>query len=98
MTGDLELYAQEEAEIFALDDWLAVAQRATRDATAARARAVSAGSGLPFTVSGISATVAPAEDAALAAAVDAEQALLVERTRLHERINAARAARKDPRT
>jgi len=28
---------------------------------------------------------------------DAEQALLVERTRLHGRINAARAARKDPR-
>jgi hypothetical protein len=98
MTGDLELFATEAAEIDALDDRLAVAQRATRDATAARARAVSAGSGLRFTVSGIAATVAPAEDAALAAAGDAEQALLVERTRLHERINAARAARKDPRT
>jgi hypothetical protein len=95
MTGEAELYAVEEAEIIALDDRLAVAQRATRDAIAARARAVT-GSGLPFSTSAPSA-VAPAEDAALAAAQDAEQALLVERTRIHERINAARAARKDPR-
>ena len=95
--SEAELYAAEQDEIDALDDRLAVAQRATRDATDARAR-VAAGSGQPFSMSGQPATAATAEEAALAAAVDAEGALLVERTRLHERINAARAARKDPRT
>jgi hypothetical protein len=97
VTAEAELYAAEEAEIAANDDRLAAAQRATRDATAARARAA-AGSGQPFSMSGQPATVAPTEDAALAAAGDAEHALLVERIRIHERINAARAARKDPRT
>ena len=92
---EAELYAQEEAEIAANDERLAAARRATRDATEARARAVT-GSGQAFTSHGIPSTVAPAEAAALAAAVDAEQAALVARTVLHTRINAARAARKDP--
>ena len=95
MTGEAELYAQEEAEIAANDDRLAPAQQATRAATEARARAFAAAR-VPFSTSGAPAAVAPAEVAALAA-VDAEQALLVERTRLHERINEARNARKDPR-
>jgi hypothetical protein len=92
---EAELYAQEEAAIAANDARLTAARRATRDATEARARAV-ASSGLPFTSHGIPSTVAPAEAATLAAAVDAEQAALVARTVLHTAINAARAARKDP--
>jgi hypothetical protein len=90
---EAELRAAEDAEIAANDERLTAARRATRDATEARARAVT---GLPFTSHGIPSTVAPAEAAALAAAVDAEQAALVARLRLHDRINAARAARKDP--
>ena len=93
--NEAELIAAENAEIDANDERLAVARQATRDATEARARAVT-GSGLPFTSHGIPATVAPAEVAALAAAVDAEQDALVARNNLHTRINAARAARKDP--
>jgi hypothetical protein len=92
---EAELYAQEEAEIAANDERLAAARRATRDATEARARAV-IGSGQPFTVSGLPATVAPAEVQALAEATTEEGAALVARTVLHTAINAARAARKDP--
>ena len=75
-----------EAELYAQEDAEIVAN--DERLTAART---------PFSSSGIPATVAPAEVAALAAAVDAEQAALVARTVLHTRINAARAARKDPR-
>lgn len=81
------LRAAEDAEIADLDARLAAAQQATRDAIDARARAVTA-SGLPFNPAGTRA--APAEAAALAAATDTEQALLLERLRLHERVNARR--------
>lgn len=97
MTTEAELRAAEDAEIEANDERLAAARRATRDANEAYNRAVT-GSGTVFTSHGVSATVAPAEAQALSEATTAEGDALVARTVLHTRINAARAARKDPAT
>ena len=81
-------------EIAAADARLAAARAATQAAqqalTAARGPGILTSHGSVF-------AGGTEETQALAAAVDAEQALLVERTRLHERINAQRFARKDPR-
>jgi hypothetical protein len=86
-----ELYAAEDAEIIAQDERLAAARAATQAAqqelTAARGYGILTSHGSDF---------GTAETRALAAATSAEGDALVERTRLHTRINAARAARKDP--
>ena len=94
MNGEADLYAAEEAEIIAMDERLAAARAATQAAeqalTAARGAGILTSHGSVF-------TGGTAETQALAAATSAEGTALVERIRLHDRINAARAARKDPR-
>jgi hypothetical protein len=85
-----ELFAAEEAEIIAQDERLTAARAATQAAqqalTAARGHGILTSHGSDF-------AGGTEETQALAAATSAEETALVERTRLHTRIN---AARKDP--
>jgi hypothetical protein len=89
--SEAELYAQEEAEIIAHDERLAAARAATQAAeqalTAARGPGILTSHGSVF-------AGGTEETQALAAATTAEETALVERVGLHERINAARAARR----
>jgi hypothetical protein len=91
MTGEAELYAAEEAEIIAQEERLATARAATQAAeqalTAARGPGILTSHGSVF-------AGGTQETQALAAATTAEETALVDRMRLHERINAARAARR----
>jgi hypothetical protein len=91
--SEAELYAAEEAEIAAHDERLAAARAATQAAQ----QALTAARGPGILTSHGSVFAGGAEETrALAAATTAEETALVERGPLHERINAARAARKDP--
>jgi hypothetical protein len=87
MTGEAELYAQEEAEIATLDERLAAARAATQAAqqafTAARGPGILTSHGSVF-------SGGTEETQALAAATTAEGDALVARVRLHERINERR--------
>jgi hypothetical protein len=90
---EAELRATEDIEIAANDERLAAARAATQAAqqalTAARGPGILTSHGSVF-------AGGTQETRALAAATTAEETALVDRMRLHERINAARAARKDP--
>ena len=91
--NEAELYAAEEAEIIAQDARLAAARAATQ--AAVQALTAARGPGI-LTSHGSAFAGGTEETRALAAATSAEQDALVDRNSLHTRINAARAARKDP--
>ena len=87
MTGEAELYASEQADIAANDDRLAAARATTQAAqqalTAARGPGILTSHGSVF-------AGGTEETQALAAATTAEETALVDRVRLHTRINERR--------